>query len=68
MIDESTIQRITFAHARAMYEAGRENTEFPEASGHAKPIIVETDGGMVPIVEPSSEGKYKRKGKTLPWR
>ena len=42
--------------------------EFPEALGLRKPIIVETDGGMVPIVEPSKEGKDKRKGKTLSWR
>jgi len=67
-IGESTIQRITFAHAEAMYEAGREETEFPETPGLIKPIIVETDGGMVPIVEPSCEGKDKRKGKTLSWR
>ena len=67
-IGESTIQRITFAHAEAMYEAGRVETEFPETPGLSKPIIVETDGGMVPIVEPSSEGKDKRKGKTLSWR
>ena len=67
-IGESTIQRITFAHAQAIYEAGRQDCEFPEAPGLSKPIIVETDGGMVPIVEPSSEGKDKRKGKTLSWR
>ena len=67
-IGESTIQRITFAHAEAMHEAGRAETEFPEAPGLSKPIIVETDGGMVPIVEPSSEEKDKRKGKTLSWR
>ena len=64
-IGESTIQRITFAHAQAMSEAGREDIEFPEAPGLSKPIIVETDGGMVPIVEPSCEGNDKRKGKTL---
>ena len=68
-IGESTIQRITFAHAEAMFEAGREGTaNFPEAPGLRKPIVVETDGGMVPIVEPSCEGKDKRKGKTLSWR
>ncbi len=67
-IGESTIQRITFAHAQAMYEAGHEGSEFPETPGLRKPIIVETDGGMVPIVEPSCEGKDKRKGKTLSWR
>lgn len=67
-IGESTIQRITFAHARAMYEAGRQDTEFPETAGVSKPIVVETDGGMVPIVEPSREEKDRRKGKTLSWR
>ena len=67
-IGESTIQRITFAHAEAMCEAGRKETEFPKTPGLSKPIIVETDGGMVPIVEPSCEGKDKRKGKTLSWR
>jgi hypothetical protein len=56
-IGESTIQRITFAHARAMHEAGREGSEFPEAPGLRKPIV-----------EPSCEGKDKRKGKTLSWR
>jgi hypothetical protein len=67
-IGESTIQRITFAHAEAMYEAGRGGCEFPEAPGVGKPIIVEMDGGMVPIVEPCGEGKDKRKGKTVSWR
>ncbi len=67
-IGESTIQRITFAHAEAMCEAGRAETEFPKTPGLSKPIIVETDGGMVPIVEPSCAGKDKRKGKTLSWR
>ena len=67
-IGESTIQRITFAHAQAMHESSRQDLEFPEAPGLRKPIIVETDGGMVPIVEPSSESKDKRKGKTLSWR
>ena len=67
-IGESTIQRITFAHARAIYEAGREDLEFPESQGLGKPIIVETDGGMVPIVEPSESERDKRKGKKLLWR
>jgi hypothetical protein len=67
-IGESTIQRITFAHARAMFEAARTDLEFPEGPGLAKPIIVETDGGMVPIVEPSREAKDKRRAKKLSWR
>jgi hypothetical protein len=67
-IGESTIQRTTIAHARAMFEAGRADLEFPESPGLARPIIVETDGGMVPIVEPSREEKDKRRAKKLSWR
>jgi len=67
-IGKSTIQRITFAHARAMHESSRRELEFPETPGVRKPIVVETDGGMVPIVEPSGEAKDRRKGKTLSWR
>lgn len=67
-IGESTIQRIAFGHAEAMFEAGRAGLEFPQEPGCAKPIIVQTDGGMVPIVEPSRDEKDKRKGKKLSWR
>ena len=51
-----------------MHESHRRDLEFPETPGLSKPIVVETDGGMVPIVEPNREGKDKRKGKTLSWR
>jgi len=67
-IGESTIQRITFAHAEAMFEADQADCEFPESQGLSKPIIVETDGGMVPIVEPDGCQPDKRKGKKLAWR
>jgi hypothetical protein len=67
-IGESTIQRITFAHAEAMFEADQEAFDFPEAPGLGAPIIVETDGGMVPVVEPNAAEQDKRKGKTLAWR
>jgi len=67
-IGESTIQRITFGHAEAMFETGRLGVDFPQEPGSPKPIVVETDGGMVPIVEPSRDAKDKRKGKTLSWR
>jgi hypothetical protein len=67
-IGESTIQRITFTHAGAMFEASRADLPFPKGAGLSKPIIVETDGGMVPIVDPSLEAKDKRKAKTLSWR
>jgi hypothetical protein len=67
-IGESTIQRVTFGHAEAMFEAGGAGLDFPKEPGDRKPIIVETDGGMVPIVEPSRDEKDKRKGKKLSWR
>jgi hypothetical protein len=43
-IGESTIQRITFAHAQAMHESSRQHLEFPEAPGVHKPIVVEIHG------------------------
>lgn len=67
-IGESTIQRVTFGHARAMFEAGRKGLDFPQEPGSSMPIVVETDGGMVPIVEPGRDAEDKRKGKTLSWR
>ena len=64
-IGESTIQRITFAHAEAMYEAGREELEFPEAPGLRKPIVVETDGGMVPISGAELRGERQAQGQDV---
>ena len=51
-----------------MFEASRVDLEFPEGPGSNKPIIVETDGGMVPIVESNCEEKDRRKAKKLSWR
>ena len=67
-IGESTIQRVTLGHAGNMFEAGKISLGFPEAPGRHKDIVVETDGGMIPIVEPDARQKGKRKGKTLSWR
>ena len=70
-IGESTIQRITLGHAQAMHaqaEAGLDRQEFPQAAGCHKQIVAQTDGGMIPIVEPDAGQKDKRKGKTLSWR
>jgi len=67
-IGESTIQRITFGHAQAMFEAGRVSRSFPETPGRHKYIDAQTDGGMVPIVESDASQKEKRKGKKLSWR
>ena len=67
-IGESTIQRITFGHAQALFEAGQARGDFPETPGLCKEIIAETDGGMIPIVVPDTSQTDKRKGKTLLWR
>ena len=67
-IGESTIQRVTLGHAGNMFEAGKSSLDFPEAPGRHKDIVAETDGGMIPIVEPDARQKDKRKGKTLSWR
>jgi len=67
-IGESTIERITLGHAEIMLEASEADPDFPEAPGVSKPIIVQTDGGMIPIVEPDAEQKDKRKGKKVLWR
>ena len=67
-IGESTIQRITFGHAAAMFETSRTGVAYPNGPGASKPIIVETDGGMIPTVAPDPAATDKRKGKTLAWR
>jgi Uncharacterised protein family (UPF0236) len=67
-IGESTIQRVTLGHAQALFEAGRPSQDFPQTPGRHKEIVAQTDGGMIPIVEPDESQKDKRKGKTLSWR
>ena len=67
-IGESTIQRIVLGHAQAMFEAARAPLVFPEGPGRHKYIVAETDGGMIPIVEPDPNQKDKRKGKKLLWK
>ena len=67
-IGESTIQRIALGHAQTMFEAGQTSQDFPQTSGLHKEIVAQTDGGMIPIVEPDASQKDKRKGKTLAWR
>jgi hypothetical protein len=67
-IGESTMQRITFGHAKAAFEASQASRDFPQTAGRHKEIVAQTDGGMVPIVQPDPSQKDKRKGKTLLWR
>jgi hypothetical protein len=67
-IGESTIERITLCHAKALFEAGRALQDFPENAGRHREIVAQMDGGMIAIVEPDQSQKDKRKGKTLSWR
>jgi len=68
VLGESTIARITEGHARAIFEAAPEPQGWPTQPGISATIIVETDGGMVPIVEIDPAQSDKRKGKKLMWR
>ncbi len=68
VLSESTIARITEDHARAIFEAAPEPQAWPVQAGISAAIIVETDGGMVPIVEIDENQADKRKGKKLLWR
>jgi Uncharacterised protein family (UPF0236) len=67
-VAESTIQRIALGHAETIFETSRVSPVFPETAGKQKDIIAQTDGGMIPIVEPDAGQKDKRKGKTLLWK
>ncbi len=68
VLSESTIARITEGHAEAIFEAAPEPQGWPTQPGISTAIIVETDGGMVPIVEIDATQADKRKGKKLLWR
>jgi hypothetical protein len=67
-IGESTIQRVTFDHAKAMRAKERPRAEFPDKPGRHEMIIAQTDGGMIPVVETDPGQKDRRKGKTLLWK
>jgi hypothetical protein len=69
VLGESTIRRITEGHARKIFETaqGRANPSKPRP-GSAAQIIVEMDGGMVPIMEPDATQRDQRKGKNLLWK
>ena len=67
-IGESTIQRITLGHAKAIFESGGPPPDFPKEPGRHKQIVAQTDGGMIPVMAPDAGQKDKRKGKKLSWR
>ena len=64
ILPESTIRRVTDPHAQNIYTATRFDESWPDTEG-CRTIVVEMDGGMVPIVEADATQKDRRKGKTL---
>jgi hypothetical protein len=68
VLSESTISRITEGHAKRIFEAAPPAQGWPTQEGINTAIIVETDGGMVPIVDIDPTQSDKRKGKTLRWQ
>ena len=67
VVPESTIRAITLKHAQAMIEATPVSQNWPKYKG-CEIIIAQTDGGMVPIMQASTTGADKRKGKKLFWK
>lgn len=68
VLGESVIARITLAHAGKIFAATLPAQDWPSGAAESRPIIVEMDGGMVPIVETDATQRDKRKGKKLFWR
>lgn len=64
---ESTIRRITESHAKEIFESRVIHETQPTQAGR-EVIIVEMDGGMVPIVEADTTQEDQRKGKKLSWK
>ncbi len=64
---ESTVRRIAEGHAQKGFEVAEPEPEWPRQAGCAV-VVAETDGGMVPIVESSTTGTDRRKGKRLFWK
>jgi hypothetical protein len=68
LLGESSIRRITEAHARKIFETAKKCADWPTQPGSSAVVIAEMDGGMVPIVEPDSTQSDQRKGKKLQWK
>lgn len=67
MLPESTIRRVTELHAQRIYTTTSVDENWPTEEGR-ETVVVEMDGGMVPIVESDSTQKDRRKGKKLQWK
>ena len=67
LLGESTIRRITEAHARRIHADTVLEQAWPTQAGAAT-VIVEMDGGMAPLVEPVAHSADHRKYKQLRWQ
>lgn len=71
VLSESTIRRITEGHAQKIFAQAPSTGGLLAGSqprGSSAELIVEMDGGMVPIVEPDTTQSDQRKGKQLQWQ
>ena len=68
VLGESTIRHITEGHAQKVFEAAKPVPSRPTRPGTSAVVIVEMDGGMVPVVECDPAQADKRKGKKLHWK
>jgi hypothetical protein len=68
LLGESTIRRITEGRAHAIYERFQAQRDGPAQPGQTRMLIVQMDGGMVPLVEPDASQGDQRKGKKLHWK
>jgi hypothetical protein len=68
LLGESTIRRITEGHAHKIFERSPAQPDGLTLPGEAAVLIVEMDGGMVPLVEPDASQSDQRKGKKLHWK
>jgi hypothetical protein len=67
ILPESTIRRVTESHAQKIYATTPIDESWPSEEGR-ETVVVEMDGGMVPIVEADATQKDRRKGKKLHWK
>jgi len=69
VLGESTIRRITQGHARGIHASDGLLQAVPRSQSHSSAVvIVEMDGGMVPLVESDVNSSDQRKGKRLHWK
>jgi hypothetical protein len=67
ILAESTIRRVTETHAQRIFAATPVDETWPDEEG-GRMVVVEMDGGMVPVVEADPAQEDRRRGKKLQWK